>query len=138
MASTYQNNNAPSEDDPNALSEHGFIEDEHYLDEVRPPAQAQKVGPIGGIARMYGQYWQKNGTASASELFWGLGFLLLGTVLLYGTSIYMHGFINNETTSGLVRTLYMLGIIVNTLWIIVSIVPALSLIRRFRNNSVQS
>lgn len=135
MASTYQNYDAPLEDDPNALSEHGFLDDEHYLDEVREPARATKVGPIKGIARMYGQYWQKEGSASTSELFWGLGFLLVGTVLLYGTSIYMHGIINNETTSGLVRTLYMLGIIVNTLWVIVNIVPAVSLIRRFLNKS---
>lgn len=133
MASYHQNFDAPLEDDYSALSEHGFVEDENYLDEIREPARAVRVGPMGGIRRMYAQYWQSEGKASGSELFWGLGFIILGTVLLYGTSFYMHGIINNDDTSGLVRTLYMLGIIVNTLWIIANIVPAVSLIRRFLN-----
>lgn len=133
MASYHQNFDAPVEDDYNALSEHGFVEDENYLDEIREPARAVHVGPLGGITRMYSQYWQSRGSASASELGWGLGFLAIMTLVLFGSGIYLQSIADNPETSGLMRTLYMLSISVNTIWVIVNIVPAISLIRRFLN-----
>lgn len=118
-----------TEDTPEALNLDGF-DDEEHPDEARPPAQPQQVGPLGAIRLFYRHYWNAKGQASAQEFWWALAYLALGTVLIYGVTIWLNQLTLPADAPSLLRTLFMLLVITNPLWIFVNIGPALSLLKR--------
>lgn len=128
----YIHHEEPLEDTPEALNLDGF-DDEAYPDERRAPAVAQNVGFAGAVRLFYRHYWNAKGQASASEFWWALLYLAAGTVLYFGATIWLNYLTLPENASSLLRTVFMLLVITNPLWIVVNIGPAVSLIRRRRN-----
>lgn len=124
------------QDTPGALVEGGFAEDEQ-TDERRAPALAEEVGFGRAVRLFYRHYWNDRGTASASEFRYALIYLLVGTVLYFGTTLLLNHFVVPADASSLVRTLFMLFVITNPLWVAINIAPAVSLVKRRRNARVQ-
>ena len=125
----YIHREEPLEDTPEALNLDGF-DDEEHPDEHRAPAVAQQVGFTGAVRLFYRHYWNSKGQASASEFWWALAYLLVGTVIYFGVTIWLNYLTLSENASSLLRTLFMLLVITNPLWVIVNIGPTLSLIKR--------
>lgn len=125
----YIHREEPLEDTPGALNLDGF-DDEEHPDERRAPAVAQQVGFAGAVRLFYRHYWNSKGQASASEFWWALAYLLMGTVIYFGVTIWLNYLTLSENASSLLRTLFMLLVITNPLWVVVNIGPTLSLIKR--------
>ncbi|MFC6354110.1 hypothetical protein ACFP6B_09440 [Rothia nasimurium] len=123
----------PLEDTPEALNLDGF-EDEEHPDEFRAPAIAQQVGPAGAIRLFYRHYWNSKGQASASEFWWAMLYLVVGTFLYFGATIWLNYLTLPKDSSSLLRTLFMLLAMTNPLWIFINIGPTVSLIKRRRNS----
>lgn len=128
----YIHSEEPLEDTPEALNLDGF-DDEEHPDELRTPAVAQQVGFAGAVRLFYRHYWNSKGHASASELWWAIVYLAVGTVLYFGATIWLNYLTLAENASSLLRTVFMLLVITNPLWVVVNIGPAVSLFRRRRN-----
>lgn len=121
-----------SDDTPDALAAGGFTEDE-LADERRAPAVAEEVGFGRSVRLFYRHYWNDRGTASASEFRWAMIYVVVGTVLYIGTTLLLNHFVIPADASSLVRTLFMLFVITNPLWLAINIAPTVSLIKRRRN-----
>ncbi|MDY6051063.1 MAG: hypothetical protein SPI83_01435 [Rothia sp. (in: high G+C Gram-positive bacteria)] len=121
----------PREDTPEALNLDGF--DDEQADELRAPASAQQVGFAQAVRLFYRHYWNSRGQASASEFWWAVLYLVVGTVLYFGATLWLNYLTLAEDASSLARTVFMLLVITNPLWILVNIGPLLSLIKRRRN-----
>lgn len=120
------------EDTPEALNLDGFDEEERP-DEFRAPAVAQQVGFAGAVRLFYRHYWNSKGQASASEFWWAFLYLAVGTASYFGTTLWLNYLTLDDQASSLVRTVFMLLVITNPLWVVVNIGPAISLIRRRHN-----
>lgn len=132
----YIHREEPLEDTPEALNLDGF-DDEEHPDEHRAPAVAQQVGFTEAVRLFYRHYWNSKGQASASEFWWALAYLLVGTVIYFGVTIWLNYLTLSENASSLLRTLFMLLVITNPLWVVVNIGPAVSLIKRRQNSRRQ-
>ncbi|WP_237199452.1 DUF805 domain-containing protein [Rothia nasimurium] len=125
----YIHSEEPLEDTPEALNLDSF-DDEEHPDERRAPAVAQKVGFAGAVRLFYRHYWNTKGQASASEFWWALLYLVVGTVLYFGTTIWLNYLTLPESASSLLRTVFMLLVITNPLWVVINVGPTISLIKR--------
>ncbi|MDO4898794.1 MAG: hypothetical protein Q3965_05735 [Rothia sp. (in: high G+C Gram-positive bacteria)] len=117
-----------TEDTPDALAVGGF--DDEQVDEQRAPAVAEDVGFGRAVRLFYRHYWNDRGTASASEFRYAMLYLVVGTVLYFGVTLLLNYLIIPADASSLVRTLFMLFVITNPLWIAMNIAPTVSLVKR--------
>lgn len=127
----YIHSEEPLEDTPEDLNLDGF-DDEEHPDELRAPAVAQQVGFAGAVRLFYRHYWNSKGHASASEFWWAIVYLAVGTVLYFGATIWLNYLTLAENASSLLRTVFMLLVITNPLWVMINLGPAVSLFRRRR------
>lgn len=127
----YIHSKEPLEDTPEALNLDG-LDDEKHPDELRAPAVAQQVGFGQAVRLFYRHYWNSRGEASASEFWWALLYLTLGTVLYFGVTIWLNYLTLAEDAPSLLRTVFMLLVITNPLWVVINIGPAVSLVKRRR------
>lgn len=124
---------APSHDTPEALAVGGFHDDEgYYEDERRAPASAEQVGLFRAIRLLYRHYWNSRGEASASEFWWGLAYVLAGTALILGLTVWLNVLIQSEEASSIARTLYMFLVVIVPLWVAANIGPVITLTARRR------
>ncbi|MFW0118313.1 hypothetical protein ACN08Y_00070 [Rothia sp. P5764] len=128
---------APSLDTPEALAVGGFHDDEGYEDEYRAPASAEQVGPLRAVRLLYRHYWNSRGEASASEFWWALSYLLMGTVLIVGLASWLNTLIESDQASSIARTLFMFLVVLIPLWVAANIGPAITLTAR-RRRAVQN
>lgn len=124
---------APSCDTPEALAVGGFHDDEGYEDERRAPASAEQVGPFRAVRLLYRHYWNSRGEASASEFWWGLSYVLVGTVLIVGLVSWLNALIQSDEASSITRTLFMFLVVIIPLWVAANIGPVITLTARRRN-----
>lgn len=124
---------APSRDTPEALALGGFHDDESYDDEYRTPATAEQVGPFRAVRLLYRHYWNSRGEASASEFWWGLAYVLVGTALIVGLTSWLNTLTQAEDASSIARTLFMFLVVVVPLWVAANVGPVITLITRRRN-----
>lgn len=118
------------EDTPEALTPGGFEDDEGL--EVRPPARPEDVGLGRAVRLFYRHYWNDRGEASASEFRGAIIYLVVGTVLYFGATLFLNWLVIPEDASSLLRTLFMLFVITNPLWLAINFIPLRSLLRRRR------
>lgn len=125
---------APSQDMPELLNFEGLEDEETF--EARPPAQAQRTGPLGAVRLFYRHYWNGRGEASASEFYWALAYLLVGTALVFGVTFWLNYLVASGQASSAGRTLFMLAVVTNPLWIAANLAPLASLVKRRRAGGV--
>ncbi|WP_237224622.1 DUF805 domain-containing protein [Rothia nasisuis] len=123
---------SPTADTPEALNLEGF-DDEEYPDERRSAARAEQVGFGRAVRLFYRHYWNGRGEASPSEFWWALLYLVLGTVLYFGATIWLNRVTLAEDSSSVLRTLFMFLVITNPLWVAVNIGPTITLFKRRAN-----
>lgn len=122
-----------TEGTPEALAFGGFDDDEQAQLEHRAPAVPEDVGFWRAVRLFYRHYWNSQGGASASEFWLALIWVVTGTVVYVGVTIWLNFLTLAEDAESLLRTLFMFLVITNPLWIAMNIGPTLTLIKRRRN-----
>lgn len=122
-----------TEDTPEALALGGFDDEDDAHPEHRAPAVPEDVGFWRAVRLFYRHYWNSQGGASASEFWFALIWVVAGTVLYVGATIWLNLLTLAEDAESLLRTLFMFLVITNPLWIAMNIGPTLTLIKRRRN-----